>query len=556
MSDLNLTSFSPLYPMRIHQYDELFNDQNASVMDRINSIIDYLNQVGKLTNDVVKNWNTVYQWAMNDGLTTDVNDKLEQMKANGDFNALVSTVVALVGDLTTLTTSQKDTVVHAINSLKNDLTTSIGLKSNDVDLNTIKQKVGVDLSLSPYNLTDGSTNFSTIFNQAMSDMSAKGGGIIIVPNGTFYATDYLKLKSYCHVYLSPKTNIVMNANLYSLWINGNPSQTYSEYGAEHDFSITGNGIITINQNINTGYQGSCFGFADGKNILIEDITIRHVMYAHGFDMSGCQNVIIRNVKFLGFYDNSSDQSRGNSDAIQISNMVRTGFSLFGSFQGSPCTEITIEKCTFDKSDIDLNFVAWGVGVGNHGLAVGGRECNKIYIKNNKFLGCSYVAIHMWGWTSVYVTDLNYFENCYADISMSNVQTYQGDGVTLTGTDKGCDNIVISHLRSYGCKNVLFGIYVGTHNVYNSNITISNVEVRNAGVGTSGIQVNATYVKDLLIDNFRAFSVNNPNNMMYIQSSIGVLLNNIIGRGTNANITSTNANTNVTKGLILLDGTNS
>jgi hypothetical protein len=71
MSDLNLASFNPLYPMRIHQYDELFNDQNANVMDRINSIVDYLNQVGKLTNDVVKDWNTVFQFLMGlSGTTT------------------------------------------------------------------------------------------------------------------------------------------------------------------------------------------------------------------------------------------------------------------------------------------------------------------------------------------------------------------------------------------------------------------------------------------------------------------------------------------------------
>jgi hypothetical protein len=64
LSDLNLTSFNPLYPMRIHPYDELLNDQNANVMDKINSIIDYLNQVGKLTNDVVKDWNAVYSYVM------------------------------------------------------------------------------------------------------------------------------------------------------------------------------------------------------------------------------------------------------------------------------------------------------------------------------------------------------------------------------------------------------------------------------------------------------------------------------------------------------------
>jgi hypothetical protein len=64
MSDLNLKSFDKLYPMIIHKYNELLDDQNTNVMDRINTIVEYLNQVGKLTNDVVKDWNVVYQYVM------------------------------------------------------------------------------------------------------------------------------------------------------------------------------------------------------------------------------------------------------------------------------------------------------------------------------------------------------------------------------------------------------------------------------------------------------------------------------------------------------------
>jgi hypothetical protein len=138
MSDLNLTSFSPLYPLRIHPYQEFFNDQNANVMDRINSIIDYLNQVGKLTNDVVKDWNTVYQWVMNDGLTTDVSNKLETMLANHEFDSLISTIVTLVGDLTTLTTSDKTTIVNAINSLKSEVNTNTSQLAESVKKNDQK----------------------------------------------------------------------------------------------------------------------------------------------------------------------------------------------------------------------------------------------------------------------------------------------------------------------------------------------------------------------------------------------------------------------------------
>ena len=115
MSDLNLQTFNKLYPMIIHPYEQLFTDQNASVPDKINQIVTYLNQVGKLTNDVVRDWNTVYQWVMGDGLTTDVNNKLETMLANHEFDPIMNTILTKIGDLTQLQTVDKDTLVHAIN---------------------------------------------------------------------------------------------------------------------------------------------------------------------------------------------------------------------------------------------------------------------------------------------------------------------------------------------------------------------------------------------------------------------------------------------------------
>lgn len=117
MSDLNLKPYDPLYPMRVHPYEELLKDQNASVIDKINSIIVYLNSVGKLTSDVVKNWNTVYNWVMNDGLTTGINNKLEDMLAKGEFDPIFTNILTKIGDITTLTTTDKSNLTNAINEL-------------------------------------------------------------------------------------------------------------------------------------------------------------------------------------------------------------------------------------------------------------------------------------------------------------------------------------------------------------------------------------------------------------------------------------------------------
>jgi hypothetical protein len=105
--------------MLIHKYEEFIPDQNASVIDKINAIIQTLNQVGTLTNDVVKDWNTVYQWCMNDGLQTDVNNKIDEELAKGTFDAILTSLFTpVVGDLTALQTADKGNLVAAINDLQ------------------------------------------------------------------------------------------------------------------------------------------------------------------------------------------------------------------------------------------------------------------------------------------------------------------------------------------------------------------------------------------------------------------------------------------------------
>lgn len=90
MTDLNLKSFSPLYPMRVHKYESLIPTADEAISDKVNSIIDSLNATGKLTNDVVQNWNTVMTWVLNDGLTTDVNNKIASMISDGTFNTIIN----------------------------------------------------------------------------------------------------------------------------------------------------------------------------------------------------------------------------------------------------------------------------------------------------------------------------------------------------------------------------------------------------------------------------------------------------------------------------------
>jgi predicted esterase len=160
VADLNLKSFDKLYPMIIHKYVDLIPSNDATIMDKLNSIIVYLNKVGKLTNDVVKDWNVVYQWVMNDGLTADVSAKIEDMLTKGALNPLINP------DLTQLTTADKTSLVHAINENTgkiNTNTANVTANTNAIALKADKTYVDTQLgSIGNTKTFKGSTTFASL----------------------------------------------------------------------------------------------------------------------------------------------------------------------------------------------------------------------------------------------------------------------------------------------------------------------------------------------------------------------------------------------------------
>jgi hypothetical protein len=259
--------------MLIHKYEEFIPDQNASVIDKINAIIQTLNQVGTLTNDVVKDWNTVYQWCMNDGLQTDVNNKIDEELAKGTFDAILTSLFTpvvgdltalqtadkgnlvaaindlqaeadsnknLIGDLTTLTTADKDTLVHAIN----DNVVSLAQKAQQSDI----LARGVNLLYPPsplvapkgdWNGTTGTDDTTTIQN--IINYCGTNKVPLFIPNTTFLITS-ISLPSNLSVYCVGKifvnsattmTNVISvynasNINIYGLYMTTNNNQVSSD----------------------------------------------------------------------------------------------------------------------------------------------------------------------------------------------------------------------------------------------------------------------------------------------------------------------------------------
>lgn len=111
MDKPTINSFSNLIPLFVQKYERYLPnafDDSLSILEKMNKIIDYLNQIGELSNSVIDQWNQVMAWVESDGLQQSVETTLNEWYDNGKITTIVDN---LLGGLTKLTTSFNDFVV-------------------------------------------------------------------------------------------------------------------------------------------------------------------------------------------------------------------------------------------------------------------------------------------------------------------------------------------------------------------------------------------------------------------------------------------------------------
>lgn len=86
----SLKSLSKVYPLLVKKYEAFVPDMTEQdIVTKINSLIVYLNNIGKLSNDTATQWNNVMKWILNDGLTESVDKKIIELVSTGQFTDLL-----------------------------------------------------------------------------------------------------------------------------------------------------------------------------------------------------------------------------------------------------------------------------------------------------------------------------------------------------------------------------------------------------------------------------------------------------------------------------------
>jgi hypothetical protein len=91
-----LSGFTPISDLLIQEYERYLPtafDNSLSLLEKVNMAIQKLAEIGKITNDLVTQWNGVMEWIINEGLEDTVNAKIQQMYDDGILDDLIDNLI-------------------------------------------------------------------------------------------------------------------------------------------------------------------------------------------------------------------------------------------------------------------------------------------------------------------------------------------------------------------------------------------------------------------------------------------------------------------------------
>ncbi len=241
-------------------------------------------------------------------------------------------------------------------------------------------------------LVVGAFNGITL-QQAIDAAFAAGGGIVKPLPKVHVLTEQLRLKSRVILDLSAGATLRRGFNTSATGAGLIGIEAGTDM-AIRGGTLDGNGA-TFSQSFNI------VGGTDVRGLAIEGVTFLSVVDFHAVDLADCEDVVIRDCRFLGFWNKSG--SRQFSEAIQLDPGISAG--------GTINRNISVSGCTFggplDAALVD--FDPWPCAMGNHS-GFNGLYHRDIRFTDNSVNGASWAGVNLLNMRDVVVSG-NTFTDC-------------------------------------------------------------------------------------------------------------------------------------------------
>lgn len=302
------TAPNPLSMIDIEKYQNYLPsafDDSLSMLQKVNKVIDTMNTVVTSTNDVITQWNTAMTYVTGDGLTTDVNTKIDGLVTDGTMASLIN------------------------NDVFNGLNASVNTNTN---------------LLSKLKIVTGTTDVD--INSAITDAVSKNIKRVFVPkaNGVYTLASEIQVPSDIHLFSDGAT---LQANFSNGFMIRNKALDATVYNGDQNIIIEGF-ILDGKSNAVGG-----IGLAHTKHTkIVNNVFKNYTGIYHCLDMPANYDVFVMGNQFYNCAETmlQIDQSKAGSlptltaPTLNEDNTTSKYVSVLNNyFEGSAMSAIHLHK---------------------------------------------------------------------------------------------------------------------------------------------------------------------------------------------------------------------
>lgn len=256
-----------------------------------------------------------------------------------------------------------------------------------------------DFGVRPGKSSSGLPDYSAHLQKAINYAYNQGGGTVYLYPGFYYIKvlrmrEGVTLKMYSGFtdasegFTDELAEMIKKGEVTVLINSRIMNADYNDYGRNGSSNFTISGGVIDNNHTTT----STVLFGLSENIVVENAVFKDIKNNHVFQITGCNNVTIRNCIFAGFewggtFTRETIQIEQSHPGAHGSNPDTTPQRFEnGEIYGSK--NITIDSCYFGPSD---ELPGAHIAIGHHGTAHE-AVCDNLTITNNIFDSPTYAAI--------------------------------------------------------------------------------------------------------------------------------------------------------------------